>query len=95
MIIFQINIDGITFCPTKCDPPVSTCIDSVTALLATNEPVKAESGQIHVLCTRCVVKCAQNVGDASRILHAKPAPVSSREEALQSFVSERPDHAIL
>jgi hypothetical protein len=30
---------------------------------------------------------------APRILHAQPASVSGREEAFQSLVSERPDHA--
>lgn len=95
MIIFQINIDGIAFDPAKCDPPVSTCINGVAAFLAADERVKAEAGQIHILRTRCIIECAQDVGDAPRILHAKPASVSGREEALQGFVSERPDHARL
>lgn len=93
MIVFQIDIDGIAFHPAECDPPVSACIDCVAAFLATDERVKAETEQIHVLGTRCVVECAQDVGDASRILHAKPASVSGREEAFQGFVYERPDHA--
>jgi hypothetical protein len=95
MIIFHINIDGIAFDPAECDPPVSTCIDCLAALLGTDERVKAQAGQIHVLRTGCVVECAQDVGDASRIPHAQPASVSGREEALQCFVSERPDQAAL
>jgi hypothetical protein len=52
MIIFQINIDGIAFRPAKCDAPVSTCVDCVAPLLATDERMKAEARQVHVFRTR-------------------------------------------
>jgi len=51
MIVFQI----IAFHSVKWDPPVSTYVDCVAPLLATDERMKAEAEQVHVFWMRCVV----------------------------------------
>src|SRR3974390_2552881 len=94
VIIFQIDVDCITFQPAECDPPVSARVDRIPASIAAAECMKTEAGQIHVLRPCCVVERAQNVGDTPRVLHTEPAPVSGREEAFQGLVSERPDHTV-
>ena len=92
MIVFQIDVDGIAFDPAKCNAPVSAGADRITAFIAANEGMKAESRQIHVLGPRCVVERPQNVGYPSRILHAEPASVPGREKPFERPVSERADH---
>src|SRR5205085_1742318 len=86
VIVFQIDVDCVPFRPTECQPPVSARADRIAAFVAADERMKSEAGQIHVLRPRSVVERAQNVGDSLRILHAEPAPVSGREEALQCLV---------
>ena len=49
VIVFQINVDGITFDPTKRNAPVSAGADRIAAFVAANECMKAEPRQIHVL----------------------------------------------
>src|SRR5262249_40915298 len=93
VMIFQIDLDCITFQPTECDAPVSARVYRITAFVAADECMKTETRQVHVFRPRCIVERAQNVGDASRVLYTEPAPVSGREEAFQGLVSERPDHA--
>src|SRR5215470_3659794 len=95
MIIFQIDLDCITFRPAECDSPVSARVDRITASVATDERMKTETRKVHVLGPRCVVERAQNVGDTFRVLHTEPATVSGREEAFQALVSERPDHSAM
>src|ERR1700730_7252897 len=95
VIVFQIDVDGIAFRPAECDPPISAGIDRIAASVSADERMKAEARQVHVLRPRCVIECAQNVDDPSRILHAEPATVPRREEAFQGLVSERADHAAM
>ena len=49
MIVFQLDVDSIAFDPAKCNAPVSAGADRIAAFVATNECMKAESGQIHIL----------------------------------------------
>jgi hypothetical protein len=44
MIIYRTSIDGTTFYPAKCEPPVSTRMDCAAAFLATDERVNREAG---------------------------------------------------
>jgi hypothetical protein len=76
-------------------PPVSAGIDRIAAFIAADERMEAQARQVHVIRPRCVIERGQNVGDPSGILHAEPAPVSGREEALQGLVSKRPDHTAM
>ena len=92
VIVFKIDVDSLAFDPAECNAPVSAGVDRIAAFIAADERMKAEPRQIHVLGSRSVVERAQNVGDPSRILRVKPAPVSGREETFQGLVSERPDH---
>src|ERR1700680_3334995 len=93
VIVFQINVEGIALDPTECNAPVSAGAHRIAALSAANERMKAESRQIHVLWTRCVVERAQNVGYPSCILHAEPASVPGREKPFELLVPERADHS--
>ena len=93
MIVFQIDVDGFAFDPTECDAPVSAGVDSIAALVAANERMKAEPRQVHVLGPRRVVERPQNVGYPFRILHAEPASVPGREKPFEGPVAERADHA--
>jgi hypothetical protein len=95
VIIFQIDIDGIAFGPSKRDPPVSAGVDRMAAFIAANERMKAEARQVHVLGSRGVVKRSQNIGKSFRILNAQPASLSRSEEAFKDLVSERPDHTTM
>ena len=49
VIVFQIDVDGITFDPTKPNAQVSAGADRMAAFVAANECMKAEPRQIHVL----------------------------------------------
>jgi len=93
MIVFQIDVNRLSIQPAERDPPIAARVDGVAALIAPDERVKPEAGQVHVFGARCVVECAQDVGYPRRVLHAEPASVSGGEETFQSLVSERPDHA--
>jgi hypothetical protein len=55
--------------------------------------MKAKARQVHVLWPRCIIERAQNVGDLFGVLYAESASIARREEAFQSPVTERPDHA--
>jgi hypothetical protein len=92
VIIFQIDIDGLAFDPAERNAPVSTGVDRVTTLIATDECMKAEARQIHVLRTRGVIQSSQNIRYPTHILHAEPAPVSGREKPFERLVPERADH---
>jgi hypothetical protein len=92
VIVFQIDVDGIAFDPAKYNAPVSAGVDRIAALVATDQRMKAEPRQIHILWPRGVVERPQNVGYPFRILHAEPASVSGREKPFERFVSERADH---
>jgi hypothetical protein len=48
----------------------SAGVHRIAALVTANEGMKAEAWQVHVLRTRCVIECAQNVGNPSRAKHA-------------------------
>jgi hypothetical protein len=93
MVVLQIDVDGITFNPSERNPPVSTGVDRIAALVATGERTKAETRQVHVIWPRCVIERPQNVGKPPRILHAEPTPIARPEKPLQGLVSERSDHA--
>jgi hypothetical protein len=55
--------------------------------------MKAKARQVHVLWPRCIIERAQSVGDLFGVLYAESASIARREEAFQSPVTERPDHA--
>jgi hypothetical protein len=93
MVIFQINVDGIAFDPTKRNAPVSTGAEGIPSFISTNERMKAEPRQIHVLWSRCIIERSQNIGYASRILHAEPPPIAGCKKPFKGFVAKRTDHA--
>lgn len=95
MIVLKINLDCITVQPPESDPPISAGVDRITTAIMTDERVKVEAGQVHVLRSRCVVEGAQNIGNALWVLDTKPAPVSGREESFRGLVSERADHGAM
>ena len=44
MIIFEINVDGITLGPAERDPPVSARADRIAAFVATCQGMELEAG---------------------------------------------------
>jgi hypothetical protein len=42
VIVLQIDVDGIAFDPAKCNAPVTAGVDRKPALVAADEPMKAE-----------------------------------------------------
>jgi hypothetical protein len=60
--------------------------------VATDERMKPEARQIHILWPRRVVECSQYIGYPLSILNAEPAPVSGREKPFKGLVPKRADH---
>ena len=94
VIVFQIDIDSIAFDPTVSNAPVSTGVDRVMALIATNKCMKAEARQIHILWARGVIQSPQNIRYPTHILHAEPTPVSGRKKPFKRLVPKRADHSL-
>jgi hypothetical protein len=83
VIVFKIDVDGISIDPTERNAPVSACVYGITALVAADERMETEAWQVHVLRPRGVVERAKNIGYPFRVLHAqrRPSPVAKKRSS--------------